>query len=409
MQKTFLYLCRERTFMEGLVNIYLRLLQETDAKKFRYLYSSIDWDERCIAIIGAKGVGKTTMLLQHIKTTFANKDEALFASLDNTWFANHTIFDLADEFYMNGGTHLFLDEIHHYPNWAIEIKNIYDSFPKLKIVFTGSSLLQIYKSTADLSRRVVYETLEGLSFREFLKFENIGDFPVITLEEIVENHQNIAMEITNGIKIMPLFKKYLRNGYYLFYKEGVKKYESKLQEAINNVIDVDIPAVENIEFASRHKLKKLLAVLSTLVPYTPNIKELSDAIDTNRNLTLKYLSLLANAKLLNLVSSKNKTIGDLTKPDKVLLNNTNLSYIFGENANIGSARETFFVNQLNAVSKVSLANQGDFVADKYTFEVGGKRKNFDQIKNVPNSFVVSDDLEVGHKNKIPLWMFGMMY
>ena len=395
--------------MERLVNIYLRLLQETDAKMFRYLYKSIDWDERCIAIIGAKGVGKTTMLLQHIKTTFANKDEALFASLDNTWFANHTIFDLADEFYKNGGTHLFLDEIHHYPNWAIEIKNIYDSFPKLKIVFTGSSLLQIYKSTADLSRRVVYETLEGLSFREFLKFENIGDFPVITLEEIVENHQNVAMEITNGIKIMPLFKKYLRNGYYLFYKEGVQKYESKLQEAINNVIDVDIPAVENIEFASRHKLKKLLAILSSLVPYTPNIKELSDAIDTNRNLTVKYLSLLANAKLLNLVSSKNKTIGDLTKPDKVLLNNTNLSYIFGEDTNIGSARETFFVNQLNAVSKVSLANQGDFIVDKYTFEVGGKRKTFDQIKNVPNSFVVSDDLEVGHKNKIPLWLFGMIY
>ncbi|MEN6619399.1 MAG: AAA family ATPase [Rikenellaceae bacterium] len=395
--------------MEGLVKIYLRLLQETDAKMFRYLYRNIDWDEHCIAIIGAKGVGKTTMLLQHIKTTFANKDEALFASLDNTWFANHTIFDLADEFYMNGGTHLFLDEIHHYPNWAIEIKNIYDSFPKLKIVFTGSSLLQIYKSTADLSRRVVYETLEGLSFREFLKFENIGDFPVFPLEEIVENHQNIAMQITNDIKIMPLFKKYLRNGYYLFYKEGVKKYETKLQEAINNVIDVDIPAVENIEFASRHKLKKLLAVLSTLVPYTPNIKELSDAIDTNRNLTVKYLSLLANAKLLNLVSFKNKTIGDLTKPDKVLLDNTNLSYIFGENANIGSARETFFVNQLNAVSKVSLANQGDFVVDKYTFEVGGKRKTFDQIKDVPNSFVVSDDLEVGHKNKIPLWLFGMMY
>lgn len=395
--------------MERLVNIYLRLLQETDAKMFRYLYNSIDWDERCIAIIGAKGVGKTTMLLQHIKTTFANKDEALFASLDNTWFANHTIFDLADEFYKNGGTHLFLDEIHHYPNWAIEIKNIYDSFPKLKIVFTGSSLLQIYKSTADLSRRVVYETLEGLSFREFLKFENIGDFPVITLEEIVENHQNVAMEITNGIKIMPLFKKYLRNGYYLFYKEGVQKYESKLQEAINNVIDVDIPAVENIEFASRHKLKKLLAILSSLVPYTPNIKELSDAIDTNRNLTVKYLSLLANAKLLNLVSSKNKTIGDLTKPDKVLLNNTNLSYIFGDDTNIGSARETFFVNQLNAVSKVSLANQGDFIVDKYTFEVGGKRKTFDQIKNVPNSFVVSDDLEVGHKNKIPLWLFGMVY
>lgn len=395
--------------MERLVNIYLRLLQETDAKMFRYLYKSIDWDERCIAIIGAKGVGKTTMLLQHIKTTFANKDEALFASLDNTWFANHTIFDLADEFYKNGGTHLFLDEIHHYPNWAIEIKNIYDSFPKLKIVFTGSSLLQIYKSTADLSRRVVYETLEGLSFREFLKFENIGDFPVITLEEIVENHQNVAMEITNGIKIMPLFKKYLRNGYYLFYKEGVQKYESKLQEAINNVIDVDIPAVENIEFASRHKLKKLLAILSSLVPYTPNIKELSDAIDTNRNFTVKYLSLLANAKLLNLVSSKNKTIGDLTKPDKVLLNNTNLSYIFGDDTNIGSARETFFVNQLNAVSKVSLANQGDFIVDKYTFEVGGKRKTFDQIKNVPNSFVVSDDLEVGHKNKIPLWLFGMIY
>jgi len=395
--------------MEGLVKIYLRLLQETDAQQFRNLYRNIDWNERCIAIIGAKGVGKTTMLLQHIKTTFANKDEALFASLDNTWFANHTIFDVADEFYMNGGTHLFLDEIHHYPNWALEIKNIYDSFPKLHIVFTGSSLLQLYKSTADLSRRVVYETLEGLSFREFLAFEHIGDFPVLSLEEIVANHQQIAMQITDGLKIMPLFKKYLRSGYYLFYKEGVKKYETKLQEAINNVIDVDIPAVENIEFVSRHKLKKLLAVLSTLVPYTPNIKELSEAIDTNRNLTVTYLSLLANAKLLNLVSFKNKTIGDLTKPDKVLLDNTNLSYIFGENANIGSARETFFVNQLNAVSKVSLAHQGDFVVDKYTFEVGGKRKMVDQLKDVPNSFVVSDDLEVGHKNKIPLWLFGMMY
>lgn len=395
--------------MEGLVKIYLRLLQETDAQNFRYLYNSIDWNERCIAIIGAKGVGKTTMLLQHIKSTFPKKNEALYASLDNTWFANHSIFELADEFYMNGGTHLFLDEIHHYPNWANEIKNIYDSFPKLKIVFTGSSLLQIHKSTADLSRRVVFETLEGLSFREFLKFENIGDFPILKLDDIVENHQNIAMEITNGIKIIPLFKKYLRNGYYLFYKEGVKKYESKLQEIINNVIDVDIPAVENIEFASRHKLKKLLAVLSVLVPYTPNIKELSDAIDTNRNLTIKYLLLLANARFLNLVSAKNKSIGDLTKPDKVLLNNTNLSYIFGENPNIGSARETFFVNQLNAVTQVSLANEGDFVVDKYTFEIGGKGKRYKQIKDIPNSFVVSDDIEIGYNNRIPLWLFGMMY
>jgi predicted AAA+ superfamily ATPase len=395
--------------MESLVKIYLRLLQETDAKIFRYLYPNIDWNERCIAIIGAKGIGKTTMLLQHIKSSFENKDEALFASIDNTWFANHTIFELADEFYMNGGTHLFLDEIHYYPNWAAEIKNIYDSFPKLKIVFTGSSLLQIHKSSVDLSRRVVVETLEGLSFREYLKFEKIGEFPVFTLKEIVENHQNIALQITESVKIMPLFKKYLKHGYYLFYKEGLKKYDIKLQEAINNVIDIDIPAVENIEFVSRHKIKKLLAVLSALVPYTPNIAELSSAIESNRNLTIKYLSLLSSAKLLNLVSYKNKTIGDLTKPDKVLLNNTNLSYIFGDNANIGNARETFFVNQLNAISEVALAKQGDFVVDKYTFEVGGKKKTFDQIKDIPNSFVVADDIEVGHKNKIPLWLFGMMY
>lgn len=395
--------------MDGLVKIYLRLLQETDTKMFRYLYPQIDWDERCIAIIGAKGVGKTTLLLQHIKSVFANKDEALFASLDNTWFANHTIFELADEFYMNGGTHLFLDEIHHYPNWATEIKNIYDSFPKLKIVFTGSSLLQIYKSTADLSRRVVYENLEGLSFREFLKFENIGDFPAISLKELVENHQNIAFQITENIKIMPLFKKYLKTGYYLFYKEGLKKYESKLQEAVNNVIDVDVPAVENIEFESRYKLKKLLAILATLVPYTPKITNLSAAIDTNRNNTVRYLSLLANAKLLNLVSYKNKTIGDLTKPDKVLLHNTNLSYLFGENTNTGSARETFFVNQLNAVSNVTLAPKGDFMVDEYTFEVGGKNKTFEQIKDIPNNFAVADDIEIGHKNKIPLWLFGMLY
>lgn len=395
--------------MESLIKIYLRLLQETEAKTFRYLYPNIDWNEHCIGIIGARGVGKTTMLLQHIKHTFANKNEALFASLDNTWFANHSIFDLADEFYLNGGTHLFLDEIHHYPNWATEIKNIYDSFPKLKIVFTGSSLLQIYKSTADLSRRVVYEKLEGLSFREFLKFEKMGDFPVLSMKEIVENHQDIAFRITENLKIIPLFKKYLKNGYFLFYKEGLGKYEINLQEAVNNVIDIDIPAIENIEFESRHKLKRLVAILSTLVPYTPNITDLSVAIDSNRNNTVKYLFLLANAKLLNLVSYKNKTIGDLTKPDKVLLNNTNLSYLYGDNANIGSARETFFVNQLNAVANVILAPQGDFMVDNYTFEVGGKSKSFKQIKDIQNSFVVADDIEIGHGNKIPLWLFGMLY
>lgn len=340
---------------------------------------------------------------------FANKKEAaLFVSLDNTWFAKHTIFDLADEFYMNGGTHLFLDEIHHYPNWAIEIKNIYDSFPKLKIVFTGSSLLQIYKSTVDLSRRVVYEVLECLSFREFLNFEKVGDFPVLSLEEILENHQEIAFQITENVKIIPLFKKYLKNGYYLFYREGLKKYERKLQEAINNVIDVDISAIENIGFESRYKLKRLLATLAALVPYTPNITELAKTIDTNRNNTLKYLTLLANAKMLNLVSYENKTIGDLTKPDKILLNNTNLSYLYG-NTNIGSMRETFFVNQVSAVENLVLARNGDFMVNDYIFEIGGKNKTYNQIKDIPNSFIVADNIEIGHKNKIPLWLFGMLY
>lgn len=391
------------------MKIYLRLFQKTEVGKLRYLYSDIDWNERCIALIGAKGAGKTTLLLQHIKMNFANKKEAaLFVSLDNTWFAKHTIFDLADEFYMNGGTHLFLDEIHHYPNWAIEIKNIYDSFPKLKIVFTGSSLLQIYKSTVDLSRRVVYEVLEGLSFREFLNFEKVGDFPVLSLEEILENHQEIAFQITENVKIIPLFKKYLKNGYYLFYREGLKKYERKLQEAINNVIDVDISAIENIGFESRYKLKRLLATLAALVPYTPNITELAKTIDTNRNNTLKYLTLLANAKMLNLVSYENKTIGDLTKPDKILLNNTNLSYLYG-NTNIGSMRETFFVNQVSAVENLVLARNGDFMVNDYIFEIGGKNKTYNQIKDIPNSFIVADNIEIGHKNKIPLWLFGMLY
>jgi hypothetical protein len=237
----------------------------------------------------------------------------------------------------------------------------------------------------------------------------MGDFSTFSLEEIVENHQNIAFKITENVKIMPLFKKYLKNGYYLFYKEGLRKYEQKLQEAINNVIDVDVPAIENIEFESRYKLKKLMAILATLVPYTPNITDLAVAIDSNRNNTVKYLSLLENAKLLNLISYKNKRIGDLTKPDKVLMNNTNLSYIYGNNTNIGSIRETFFVNQLNAISDVVLAPKGDFMVDKYTFEVGGKNKTFEQIKDIPHSFVVADDIEIGHKNKIPLWLFGMLY
>jgi predicted AAA+ superfamily ATPase len=396
--------------METLRKTYQRLVNETDADKFRYLYSNVRWTNRLIGIMGARGTGKTTLLLQHIRKDFPDRNKALYVSLDNIWFSKNSLLELAEQFYDYGGTHLFIDEVHRYKNWSVEIKNIYDSFPRLYLVFIGSSLLEIFHSQVDLSRRAVCYSLHGLSFREFLQFENKLDIPAITLNDILNSHQSIAEKICSNLKVLPEFRNYLAYGYYPFYREGIEDFFYRLQNVVNLILDCDLPAVENVEYTTVQKIKKLLLIIASLTPYSPNMTRLSRDMECNRNTTLKYLHYLQKAALLRLLAPPQTTMGAMSKPEKIFLDNSNLLYALSENANTGNLRETFFANQLSTIHRVAVPEKGDFlIDDNYLFEVGGKSKTYEQIRNLENSFIAADDLEIGFGNKIPLWLFGFLY
>lgn len=407
----FSYICGKYTQMESVTQIYTRLLAVTPMDHFRYLYRQINWEDRLISITGVRGAGKTILLLQYIKENFPDKRNALYASLDNIWFTRNTLTDLVEQFTAYGGTHLFLDEVHRYPNWCIEIKNIYDSYPGLHIVFTGSSMLEIFRSNADLSRRAINYHLYGLSFREFLEFETGKKYPCLSLEEILSDHINIAANITEDLKILPLFKTYLEHGYYPFYKEGIKSYPIRLQNIVNTTLDYDLPAIENIEYATILKLKKMLMLLSSLVPFTPNMTSLSADIETNRASAMRYLNILEKAALITMLLPAGKTLNLMNKPEKIYLANSNLLQVLSTSpVNAGNQRETFFANQVKILHQINSSKKGDFIVDnKYTFEIGGKNKNYNQIKDVENSFIASDEIETGFGNRIPLWLFGMLY
>lgn len=397
--------------MEALYRNHTRLIHSVKEKYRRYLYSQIDWNNRLIGITGARGTGKTTLLLQHIAKNFSNSQKALYVSLDNLWFTKNALSELVDYFQAHGGTHLFIDEVHRYPNWSIALKNIYDSYPDLYVVFTGSSLLEIYRSNADLSRRAITYNLLGLSFREFLNFEKNVALAPFSLENILQNHQKIAGSIIAQIKVLPEFKKYLEYGYYPFYREGIKVYTLRLQNVVNTILENDLPAIETIEYVTIQKIKKMLMIIASLVPFSPNIAKLSSEIETNRANTVRYLNYLQKAGLTNNLLAAKKGMSLLNKPDKIYLNNTNLQYALATSGiNQGNLRETFFANQLSGFHQIRTSQQGDFlVNDTYIFEVGGIGKSFEQIKDVKNSFVVTDNTETGYGNKIPLWLFGLLY
>lgn len=397
--------------MERLFATYARLLAETNLNFTRYLYDSINWDNRLIVIKGAKGVGKTTMLLQHIKRSFPDVQKALYASVDNLWFTTHSILDLAEYHYTHGGTHLFLDEVHKYQGWEQQIKNIYDSYPKLQIVLTGSSMLKLDQSlTADLSRRHRLYSMEGLSFREYLKLEGIADLPVLTLDEIINNHFNQASQITSQVKILHHFEKYIQSGYYPFYREEGDGFFDRLQQVIDTIVSSEIPAVSNIEYDSVYKTKQLLGILAERPPYTLNISSLCNALQSSRNNVLKLLDLMDKAVLVRRLYSVESGMKVLTKPEKILFYNTNLMYCLTPHADSGTMRETYLASQVGAGHTIYMPNQGDLVVDgKWLFEVGGKKKGYSQIKDIAGSYVVSDDIEIGYGNKIPLWLFGLLY
>lgn len=404
--------------MENFFREQQRLIESVSPTK-RYLYDRIDWKERCIGILGARGTGKTTLMLQHIKERYAGSDKALYVSVDSPFFQAHDLFEFAREFHQLGGEVLFVDEIHKYPDWSMHVKAMYDSFPGLKVVFSGSSLLQIAKQKADLSRRAIVFSLHGLSLREYINFTLNKDYPACTLEEILTDHQRIAGDISKEIKPLRQFRDYLQGGYYPFFLEGESFYRLKVREVINHILEVDLPFVNRIEPRQVSKIKKLLYLLAVGVPFVPNIAKLAEATDISRPRLYEYLEKLQDARLLNLVRSQGRGYEVLTKPEKILLENSNLTYAIADEVNTGALRELFFVNQVRNAgtihpqlieSIVEVSGRGDFIVKgQYTFEIGGKGKGFRQISGVENGYVVADDVEVGFKNKLPLWVFGFMY
>lgn len=398
--------------MEELFRKYIEKIQRIDTNFVRSFIHDINWNARLIGIKGARGVGKTTLLLQYMKLNYSdNWQESLYVSLDSFSFRGKTLIGLADEFVLNGGKYLFLDEVHKYDNWAQELKNIYDDHAELKVVFTGSSLLEILNSRADLSRRAIVYHMQGLSFREYLEMETSQKFDTFTLEDILTNHIKIANLINSKIKPFRYFESYLKQGYYPFYKEDKDLYEQRLEEVINMMLEIELPLLRGVDIGLVSKIKQVLAIISESVPFTPNVTHLSQKMTVHRTTLMTYLHYLEEVGLTTNLQKEAKGSVKLQKPAKIYLENTNLMFVLSpSNANTGNARETFFANQVGYKNKLNYHEKTDFLVNNvYAFEIGGKDKTNKQIVGIENSFIVADGIEYGYQNKIPLWLFGFLY
>ena len=375
----------------------------------RYFHDSIKFSKTMTGVVGARGVGKTTFLIQYLKALDLPFEQKLYLSADAITIPS--LFEVAEDFSKEEGKVLVIDEIHKYKNFEIELKKIYDILD-LQVIFSGSSALQIDHAKADLSRRAITHHVSGLSFREFLEM-NLGiELAVYSLEDILNNHINIAYELLEQFNLRLQFREYLKSGYYPFYFEDKENYLLKLNETINTVIEVDIPSIFPIEYASVNNLKKLVRLICASAPYTPNMKELLAKTNMGENYKGLYrlLDYLHQAKVFNIVRAKSRGDNIFTKPEKIYLNNSNLHAAYCKVPEVGTVREVFFASMLKEQHDVAVPPKGDFLIDeKYTFEVGGKSKGFKQIKDMPNSYVVADDIEIGDGNKIPLWLFGFLY
>lgn len=398
--------------MEKLFQFSVSRINTVDTSFKRYLWKKINWNNRLIVITGARGVGKTTLLLQYIRENLNDKpDEVIYVNMDDLYFSKNGLVDFADEFVKRGGKYLFLDEVHKYKNWSQELKNAYDYFPQLKMVVTGSSALDIYKGTVDLSRRAILYKMHGLSFREFISLKYNLHFPVLKLDDILYNSSERIPAILEKIKPIKLFLEYLQIGYYPFFKEGEADFQIRLKQTVNHILDSDLPSVENIDFKAVHYLRKLISILAEIVPYKPNIVKLSQQVGVSRETLLRYLYLLAKADLLILLQTSTYGISKINKPEKIYLNNPNLVNTLSDiQSNQGTLRETFFINQLQVLHNINWSAKSDFLVDnKYTFEIGGKNKTRKQIAGIENAWVAADNIEYAQQNKIPLWLFGFLY
>ncbi len=400
--------------MQELLQKSDRLIDAAPLQLQRKIPGNINWEWRLNSIVGARGTGKTTLLLQRAKGLKAQKQEVLYVSLDDLYFTENNLVGLAKKFEQSGGKYLFVDEVHKYPGWARELKNIYDTYPGLILAFSGSSILEIFRQDVDLSRRALIYELPGLSFREFLAFAGIADFQPVPLADILRAHREIALNIANKIKPLQHFKTYLQSGYYPFFVEENRDYAQTLEQIIHLVVETDLSFMEGYDPSYSRKMLQLLRVIAGTAPFKPNISKLSERIGINRATLLNYLRFLEKARLVALLNQPEKSISVLQKPDKIFLNNPNLYYVLNPaNISVGSMRETFFQSQLNVVAEVSLHPKTDFLVfydnRQYAFEVGGSSKKPTQIQQLDNAFLALDDIETGFSNQIPLWLFGFLY
>lgn len=396
--------------MEVLVEKYLQTLNRLSFDFERSAIKLLDEDHRLLGLKGPRGTGKTTLLLQYARKQENWRTEVLYVSLDNFWFATNRLYTLADDFTKKGGTLLLLDEVHKYPGWAQELKNIYDDFPDLKVIFTGSSLLEILNAQADLSRRALVYHLQGLSFREYLALQADIKIPATSLSDLLENHLEFSEQVLKSVKPLAHFANYLQFGYYPFFKESEKLYQQKLENVVNLILEIELPLLRQLNVAYVAKLRQLLVILAQSVPFIPNMTKLSERIGINRITLLQYVHYLHEAGLIINLFKKGQGISQLQKPNKILLDNTNLSYLLAPKTEIGTLRETFFANQLGYKNKLHFPDKGDFlVNDQLVFEVGGKSKTTRQLPDSTKNFLALDNIEYGSGNTIPLWAFGFLY
>lgn len=389
--------------MEQLQNTFSKLLNETSTSFHRYMYNRINWNVRMIGLMGPRGIGKTTLVLQHIKNRLPRK-ESLYVQAEDFYFASHRLTELADSFAKMGGKYLFIDEIHKYKDWSRELKLIYDYHSELHVVFTGSSVLDIAKGAYDLSRRALMYEMQGLSYREYLELFHGIEFPVCTLDQLLQ--QEVEMPV--GFLPLKHFSDYLQRGYYPFTDDNIIQY---IQQVVNATIDTDIPQYADLSIATARKLKRLLAIVAQSAPFKPNMSQIGGQLEISRNNVSDLCAYLEKAGLIGQLRTSTGGIQGLGKVDKVYLDNPNLIYALGDkNVEIGTVRETFFFNQTHSILPVTASPVSDFLIDgKYTFEVGGKKKKQRQLQDIADGYVVKDDIETGYGNIIPLWMFGMLY
>lgn len=388
--------------MEQLYEFFNKKLKETPLSFRRYKYNDIKWNGRFFGIVGPRGVGKSTMLLQYIKENQTVSD-TLYVSADHLYFATNSLVGLADRFVKMNGKHLFIDEIHKYPGWSRELKQIYDTHSELQVVISGSSILDIYKGMADLSRRVPIYEMQGLSFREYLLLFHGIDVPAYSIEDILSHKVSIPVAHP-----LPLFHDYLKRGYYPFGND--EELEMELMQVINQTMEVDIPQFLEFNVTAGRKLKQLLMVVAKSVPFKPVMQKLADVTGISRNNISDYLIYMERAGMITQLRDSTGGIRGIGKVEKLYLDNTNLIYtLTPREAEIGNVRETFFMNQMRVRHDIVSSPISDFQIEDMTFEIGGRKKGQKQIESAAHGYIVKDDIETGFANVIPLWTFGFNY